>query len=129
MFLTMPIQLGLDLQGGIRVVLEAQETKTVKADQDAVVGAMEVIRGRIDGLGVTEPIIRRKGTKQIVVELPGIKNPERAMSLIGETALLEFVEGEWAPEDISNLPPEKLQLLIGSESHLENFVEKMPKEK
>jgi len=113
-----PTNLGLDLQGGMQILLEAKDTPTVKVDQDSILGSMEVIRSRIDSLGLTEPIIQRKGTNQIVVELPGIKDTDRAMGLIGETALLEFVEAEWAPQGIENLPPEKQQILIGENGRL-----------
>jgi preprotein translocase subunit SecD len=84
---------------------------------------MEVIRNRIDSLGLTEPVIRRKGLTQIVVELPGIDNPERAVNLIGETALLEFVEGEWAPPGIENLSEEKRKILTGENARIDTIKE------
>jgi preprotein translocase subunit SecD len=115
---TRPINLGLDLQGGTRLILEAKDTEKVKADNDAVLGALAVIRNRVDGLGISEPVISRKGIKQIIVELPGVKDPERAVNLIGETALLEFVEGEWAPGDVSRLTPEKLEILAGKNARV-----------
>ncbi|MFT5171315.1 MAG: preprotein translocase subunit SecD, partial [Candidatus Marinamargulisbacteria bacterium] len=115
----MPINLGLDLQGGTRLIIEAKDTKEVKADNDAVLGALAVIRSRINGLGVAESVIRRKGLKQLIVELPGVKNPDRAIKLIGETALLEFVEAEWAPGDISSLSKQKLEILAGKDARLD----------
>ncbi|MFC1559783.1 protein translocase subunit SecD [Candidatus Margulisiibacteriota bacterium] len=115
----MPITLGLDLQGGTRLVLEARETKSVKVTEDAVAGALAVIRNRIDALGVTEPLITRKGRSQIIIELPGVKDPERAIRLIGETALLEFKEAEWAPGDESVLPPKKVKEFYGEDAYLE----------
>lgn len=115
----LPITLGLDLQGGTRLVLEAQPTKKVPLSSDAMAGAVAVIRNRIDALGVTEPIIQRKGKDQIVVELPGVKDPERAIKIIGDTALLEFVEAEWAPADESKLTPEKVKEFYGSEAYLD----------
>ncbi len=118
-----PLTLGLDLQGGTQLTLEAQDTKEIKADNDAVMGALAVIHNRIDGLGVAETTIRRKGLKQIVVELPGIKDPERATKVIGETALLEFVEAEWAPGDVSNLTPENLAILAGKNARLDKVTE------
>jgi preprotein translocase subunit SecD len=86
------INLGLDLQGGSYLVLEAQDTATVKVTPDAVDAAMRVIENRIDQLGVAEPSLQRQGSRRIVVELPGIQDPERAIALIGKTALLEFVD-------------------------------------
>jgi len=86
------MNLGLDLQGGSMLVLEGQDTPTVKATPDAVEAAMRVIERRIDQLGVVEPTIQRQGTNRIIVELPGIDDPDRAIRLIGKTALLEFVD-------------------------------------
>ncbi|HET8678890.1 MAG TPA: protein translocase subunit SecD, partial [bacterium] len=86
------MNLGLDLQGGSLLVLEGQDTATVKATPEAVDAAMRVIEHRINQLGVTEPTIQRQGTKRIIVELPGISDPDRAIRLIGKTALLEFVD-------------------------------------
>ncbi len=115
----LPITLGLDLQGGTRIVLEGQDTEKVKVSDDSMAGAVAVIRNRIDALGVTEPIIQRKGRDQIVVELPGVKDPDRAISIIGDTALLEFVEAEWAPADESRLTPEKVKEFYGEGAYLD----------
>ncbi len=84
------VSLGLDLQGGSHLVLEAQDTATVKATPEAVEAAMRVIESRIDQLGVVEPTIQRQGDRRIIVELPGIEDPDRALRLIGKTAQLEF---------------------------------------
>eukprot|EP01047_Picozoa_sp_COSAG01_P000255 COSAG01_NODE_4_length_55812_cov_1344.168109_17_plen_443_part_00 len=113
-----PLYLGLDLKGGVRVVLEAKDTPLRVVDQDAVLGAMEVIRQRVDGLGVSEPIIQRKGFKQIIVELPGVQDAQRAIQLIGQTALLTFVEAEWAPMEVASLSPDKIKLLAGDHARL-----------
>jgi preprotein translocase subunit SecD len=86
------VNLGLDLQGGSYLVLEAQDTPSVRATPEAVDAAMRVIENRIDQLGVAEPTLQRQGSRRIVVELPGIQDPERAIALIGKTALLEFVD-------------------------------------
>jgi preprotein translocase subunit SecD len=86
------MNLGLDLRGGTLLVLEGQDTPTTKATPEAVDAAMSVIAKRIDQLGVTEPTIQRQGTNRIIVELPGIEDPQRAINLIGKTALLEFVD-------------------------------------
>src|SRR3989339_933644 len=102
-----PITLGLDLQGGTRLVYEGEDTEKVKVSDDSMAGVAAVIRNRIDGLGVSEPTIQRKGVNQVIVELPGIKDPERAIALIGDTALLEFVEAEWLPGDARGASPEK----------------------
>lgn len=115
----MPLTLGLDLQGGTRLVMQGQETDKVKISDDAMAGAVAVIRNRIDSLGLTEPVIQRKGRDQIVVELPGIKDPDRALAIIGDTALLEFVEAEWAPADYSKLTAARLKEFYGPDSRLD----------
>jgi preprotein translocase subunit SecD len=119
----MPITLGLDLQGGSRIVLEGVDTDKVKVSDDAMAGVEAVIRNRIDALGVTEPTIQRKGRDQIVVELPGVKDPDRALKLIGDTALLEFVEAEWAPGDETVLPPQKIKEVYGEGARLDKVKE------
>lgn len=85
------LKLGLDLQGGTHLVLEV-ETEGLTDDQidSATRGALEVIRNRIDEFGVAEPIIQRVGENRILVQLPGMRDPERAKELIGKTAILEF---------------------------------------
>ncbi|MDK2929959.1 MAG: preprotein translocase subunit SecD [Bacillota bacterium] len=90
----LPMNLGLDLRGGTRMVLEARDTDTVKADEDAVVRAKEVIERRVNQLGVAEPVIYRQGAKRIVVELAGVKDPQRAKEIIGRTAQLEFKDDQ-----------------------------------
>lgn len=110
------INLGLDLKGGTRIVLEAQDTKTVKVDNNSMMGVIAVVRNRVNGLGVGEIPIARKGFKQVVVELPGVKEPGRALKVIGETAMLEFVEAEWAPGD--NLTKEQIETLGGKGAYL-----------
>ncbi|MCM8785369.1 MAG: protein translocase subunit SecD [Candidatus Omnitrophica bacterium] len=82
---------GLDLQGGIHVVLEIEKEKIEeKSISDLTERALEIIRNRVDALGVTEPVIQKEGTNRIIIDLPGVKNPEKAIDIIGKTALLEF---------------------------------------
>jgi preprotein translocase subunit SecD len=119
----LPINLGLDLQGGTRLVLEGQETDKIKVSDDAMSGVVAVIRNRIDSLGVTEPNIQRKGKDQVIVELPGIKDPERAIKIIGDTALLEFVEAEWSPGDSRTISTDKLKEFYGPEARLDTVKE------
>ena len=71
-------------------VWELREAETKRIKDSAINQALETIRNRIDQFGVTEPIVQRQGLKQIVVQLPGVKDPKRAKDLIKETALLEF---------------------------------------
>ncbi len=85
------IALGLDLQGGMHLVLQVDKTKlSEKEASDAQERALEVIRSRVDQFGVTEPSIQPQGSDRIIVQLPGIQEIERAKELIGQTALLEF---------------------------------------
>lgn len=85
------INLGLDLQGGMHLVLNVDISEIPQeARKDAVDRALEIIRNRIDQFGVREPSILKQGVDRIVVQLPGITNRERALQLIGKTAQLEF---------------------------------------
>lgn len=84
------IKQGLDLQGGSHVVLQAVETKEFKVDDDALNRSVKIIERRINGLGLTEPVIQRQGKERIIVELPGVKDPENAIAMLGRTALMEF---------------------------------------
>ena len=86
------LQLGLDLKGGMHLVLEVDK-EGLPADeaQDAMERALEVIGNRIDQFGVAEPSIQREGENRIIVQLPGLQDEQRAKNLIGRTALLEFV--------------------------------------
>ena len=88
--LAMSIKQGLDLQGGTHVVLEAVDTPEAKVDEDAVKRVVKIIEKRVNEIGLTEPIIQRQGERRIIVELPGIKEPEKAIEMLGKTALLEF---------------------------------------
>ena len=85
------INLGLDLKGGMHLVLKVDTEKLdEEAKKDAVVRAIEILRNRIDQLGVAEPVIQRQGEEQIIVQLPGVTNREKAKELIGTVAQLEF---------------------------------------
>ncbi|MGW2888467.1 protein translocase subunit SecD [Streptomyces griseoruber] len=86
--LTMPVRLGLDLRGGTQILLETRSTDTADAGPDATDRTVEVLRGRIDALGVTEPTLVRSGDHRILVELPGLQDPEKAAAVLGRTAQL-----------------------------------------
>ena len=81
---------GLDLQGGTHIVLEAEDTEHGTADNDAVERAKQILERRINEMGLSEPIVQREGAKRIIIELPGVKDPDEAMKRIGKTAVLEF---------------------------------------
>ena len=85
------INLGLDLQGGMHLLLKVDTSGLPEeAKEDAPLKALEIIRNRIDEFGVKELSVYRQGTDEIVVQLPGVTDRERARDLIGKTALLEF---------------------------------------
>ena len=107
---TMLRELSPSSEGGIwkvRLVLDSKETEYVK--KRAIDQALEIIRNRIDQFGVSEPEITLQGTDQILVQLPGIRDPQRAINLIGQTALLEFKlldeEGNIDEALKGNIPP------------------------
>lgn len=79
--------LGLDLQGGVLIRLEAPEGTS----NEDMLGAISIINNRINGLGVSEPDVRLEGSNRIAVELPGVKDPEEAVRTIGTTAKMSFV--------------------------------------
>lgn len=83
---------GLDLQGGMQVMLEANPPPGMNITPEAMEAAKGIIENRINGLGVSEPLIQMQGDRRIIVELPGIKDPELAIKTFGETGLLEFVD-------------------------------------
>jgi preprotein translocase subunit SecD len=84
--------LGLDLQGGMQVVLEADLPAGQEVDAEAMGAARAIVENRVNGLGVAEPLVQSAGTNRIVVELPGISDPELAISTLRQTGLLEFVD-------------------------------------
>jgi preprotein translocase subunit SecD len=86
-----PLKLGLDLQGGMHLTLEPDESKTVITDKAAAIErALKVVRTRIDEFGVAEPVVQRVGNDRIIVELPGIDDPERATQVVQKSAFLKF---------------------------------------
>jgi protein-export membrane protein SecD len=87
------IKLGLDLQGGMHLVLEIDETERALPEEEkrrAIDQILEVIRNRVNQFGVAEPLIQKVGEDRIIVELPGIEDEERAKSLVEQAAYLEF---------------------------------------
>ncbi len=90
---TQKIKLGLDLQGGMHLVLEVDDpegTMTADARADAIDRVVRILRTRIDEFGVEEPLIQKVGSDRIIVELPGVSDEDRAKNLIQQAAYLEF---------------------------------------
>ena len=84
------LNLGLDLRGGAHIVLQAVGTPDNPVTDDSIDRLLVVIRNRIDQYGVAEPIIQKSGRNRVIVDLPGIQDPQSALELIGRTANLEF---------------------------------------
>jgi preprotein translocase subunit SecD len=83
---------GLDLQGGLRVLLEADLPEGAEISTEKIQTARDIVENRVNGLGVSEPLVQIAGSRRILVELPGIDVPEEAIATIKETGLLEFIE-------------------------------------
>jgi preprotein translocase subunit SecD len=86
-----PLRRGLDLQGGMHLALEVDESQRAVTDKaDAIDRALKVVRTRIDEFGVSEPVVLKSGNERIIVELPGIDDRERAIQVVQGQAFLEF---------------------------------------
>jgi len=84
--------LGLDLVGGVQVLLEADVPEGTEITAQDMTGAINVVENRVNALGVSEAVVQKAGDRRIVVELPGVEDPDKAVQTIGTTALLEFVD-------------------------------------
>jgi SecD/SecF fusion protein len=107
--------LGLDLRGGLEVVLKAVPEKGQQVTADGMNLAENIMRNRVDKLGVSEPEVRRQGSDQIVMELAGVKDPAVAAKIIGKTASLEFYDFEAdltgpSVSGLNNIPTAKSSL-------------------
>jgi preprotein translocase subunit SecD len=96
------IREGLDLQGGIQVLLEPDLPAGSVLDADALVAASQVIESRINALGVSEPVIQIADQNRIIVEIPGVRDPDQAIRTFGQTGLLEFINAgsTFVPEGV-----------------------------
>ncbi len=88
---------GLDLQGGLQVLLQVVGVDCNAVTNDSMDAAKAIVENRINGLGVTEPLIQRSGACRLVVQLPGINNPDDAIRTFGGTGLLEFIDAGNTP--------------------------------
>lgn len=97
--LDFPTKLGLDLQGGLQVVLQARNDPTTGAEPttDRMQAARDIIDERVNALGVSEPIVQLQGSNRIVVELPGVTDPALAIATIRETGQLEWIDSGSTP--------------------------------
>jgi SecD/SecF fusion protein len=123
------INLGLDLKGGMHLLLKVDTSRLPDKDKlDACDRASEVIRNRIDAFGVREPSIQKQGIDEIVVQLPGVTDRERAIELIGKTALLEFKlvsnDTDKLKEALAGQVPEGFQLEYTKDDNTPLLLEK-----
>jgi len=86
------MKLGLDLQGGTQVLLEADLAEGQEIDDGSMTAAENIIDSRVNGLGVSEAVVQRQGETRIIVELPGVDNPDQAIETLRSTGQLEFVD-------------------------------------
>lgn len=114
--LTMSPRLGLDLQGGTRLVLQAKDSPTAKADGESTDRTVEVLRQRIDALGVSEPTVTRSGEDRVLVELPDVTDPREAAEVLGRTAQLTFHPVLGVPDDAAEPEPGSKELTLPDES-------------
>jgi preprotein translocase subunit SecD len=97
-------QLGLDLVGGVQALLEADLPPDVEVNSENMETARRIIEDRVNGLGVSEAVVQIAGDRRILVELPGQRDPEQALTTIKDTALLEFVDfGDLSSQEVSQL--------------------------
>lgn len=101
-------KLGLDLEGGVSVQLEGYQTDGSQVTREEMEQAVEVIRQRVDSLGVTEPEIQIQGQDQVAVNIPGITDSDRAVEVIGRTAQLGFYEVLASEEELS-VPQDEIE--------------------
>jgi len=100
-------RLGLDLVGGVQALLEADLPKDVDIDAEAMNTARTIVENRVNGLGVSEAVVQQAGDRRIVVELPGETDPEKALAILRQTGLLEFV-------DMSEISVDQAIALVGT---------------
>src|SRR5918998_2872841 len=111
-FLRQPVtestQLGLDLQGGVSAQLRGSQTGGGNVTREEMEQAADLIRQRIDRLGVAEPDVRVQGQNQIVVQIPGVENPDEVIDIIGRTAQLGFYQ-VLASDQSPNTPADEIE--------------------
>lgn len=81
------IRQGLDLQGGTHIVMQAEDTAQNKVTSESITQVINIMQKRVNEMGLTEPIIQREGANRIIIELPGERDPQKAIETIGKTAV------------------------------------------
>jgi len=96
------IRQGLDLQGGLQVLLEADVPATTEVSTASMETARTIVENRVNGLGVVEPLVQLQGDRRIIVELPGITDPDAAIATFRQTGLLEFIDAGSTPLEVGS---------------------------
>ncbi|MGC9357104.1 MAG: protein translocase subunit SecD [Anaerolineae bacterium] len=106
---------GLDLQGGLQVLLVADLPADEEVPPGALATARQIVERRVNAMGLTEPVVQEQGERRIIVELPGIDNPEQAIDTIRDTALLEFAQPPpgLTQEDLTTLTGQAVSTTFG----------------
>lgn len=115
------INLGLDLRGGAHIVLQASGTKDAPLTPDSLDRLLIVLRNRVDQYGLAEPLLQKQGADRVIVDLPGVEDPQAALRLIGRTALLEFRE---VLQSSQPLPPQAERKNYDSDEEFNAAVER-----
>lgn len=107
------VPLGLDLQGGSQLTIQVQPTEDIKQITERELEAVKtVVENRVNGLGVSEPVIQTVGQDQILVQLPGVNDPEQAERVLGGTAQLDFRRESFETKALLNNREQQLQELL-----------------
>ena len=115
----LPTRLGLDLQGGSQLTLQVKPTEDIKEiDQRVLEAVQRVVEGRINGLGVSESIVQTVGNDQLLVQLPGVSDPEQAERVLGGTAQLDFRRQKPGTEAQLNIELQVRQELLAKQEAL-----------
>ena len=118
---TMPTRLGLDLQGGSQLTIQVKTTPTIpKIDQGMLEAVRRIVENRVNGLGVSEALVQTVGEDQILVQLPGVNDPQQAERVLGGTAKLEFQEQLPGTEAQLAIERQLQQELLAKQAELKN---------
>jgi preprotein translocase subunit SecD len=120
-----PVALGLDLQGGTQLTIQVQPSEEIKKITERELEAVQtVVENRVNGLGVSEPVIQTVGQDQILVQLPGVNDPEQAERVLGGTAQLDFRRENAEARAFVNNRQQQIQSLIAEQQKLQSAKER-----
>ncbi|MCD5416362.1 protein translocase subunit SecD [Candidatus Bipolaricaulota bacterium] len=124
------MNLGLDLQGGVRLVLQVQDVEEMETEQqrDTLDRIITILNSRVDQFGLANPEIKRMGLDRVLVNLPGTKDPVEARNLIGQTALLEFLKvvERGISADVDLIPTSAAHQVLYDREGIPHIVERTP---